>query len=125
MKEIRMKLWYLLAIGLVGCLPVQPRSVISPSISASISASPSNKCQVDSTLHGIGVVSASVATVASVALGFTAVEVSQNQKAWSDAGLVAGGVGLLGVGLVVLGALEYAADGCASSAGPLPLLTAP
>ena len=98
-----------------GCLPVT--EMPAPHV-----VSPSSNCQADSTIHGVGVIGATAGAAASLGFGFAALEVpatGNTPQVLADVGLAAGAVGLMGVGLIALGALDYAADKCA---GPLPPL---
>jgi len=100
-----------------GCLPVL--DVPPPNTPPAEVA----QCKGDATVHGVGVVGAATGAAASIGFAFAALEVpatGNTPQVLSDVGLIAGGVGLLAVGLVALGALDYAADGCAGVTGPLP-----
>ena len=101
----------LLMLLLGGCLPVA--TVPEPRTDAP------NNCTVDATVHGVGVIGAAAGAVTSLGFAFASLEVpaaGNTPQTLADVGLVAGAIGLASVGLIALGALDYAADKCA---GPL------
>ena len=103
----------------IGCLPV-PAAMPTPNV-----ASPPSNCKADATVHGVGVVGAATGALTSLGFAWAALEVpstGNTPQTLADVGLVAGAVGLASVGLIALGALDYAADKCA---GPLPPLAKP
>jgi hypothetical protein len=108
----------LILILATGCLPfneMREPSVASPQ--ATIQAS---NCKTDSIVHGVGVIGAASGALTSLGFAWASLEVSPTGNApqtLANVGLIAGGVGLAAVGLIVIGALDYAADKCA---GPLP-----
>lgn len=104
----------LLLILTAGCLPVA--TVPEPRTAAP------NNCTADATIHGAGVIGAAAGSLTSLGFAWASLEVSptgNTPQTLADVGLVAGAVGLASVGLIALGALDYAADKCA---GPLPPL---
>lgn len=104
----------LLLILTAGCLPVA--TVPEPRTAAP------NNCAADATIHGVGVIGAATGAVASLGFAWASLEVpatGSTPQTLANVGLVAGAVGLASVGLIALGALDYAADKCA---GPLPPL---
>ncbi len=111
MKNVLLPVLLLISAG---CLPVA--SMPEPH-----TAAPSN-CAADATIHGVGVIGAATGAVASLGFAWASLEVpatGSTPQTLANVGLVAGAVGLASVGLIALGALDYAADKCA---GPLPPL---
>lgn len=105
----------LLLLPLVGCLPVN--RMPAPNV-----ASSQSNCTADATIHGAGVIGAAAGSLTSLGFAWASLEVSptgNTPQTLANVGLVAGAVGLASVGLIALGALDYAADKCA---GPLPPL---
>ena len=99
-----------------GCLPV-PAAMPTPNV-----ASTPSSCTADATIHGAGVIGAATGALTSLGFAWASLEVpatGSTPQTLADVGLVAGAVGLASVGLIALGALDYAADKCA---GPLPPL---
>src|SRR5271166_965077 len=100
-----------------GCLPaLQPSPAASPAVV--------QRCERDRDLHAAGVIVAGIGGAGSLGFAWGALEspnTGTQARTLSDVGLVSGAVGLAAVGLVALGATEYASDGCIQATGPLPV----